>query len=1489
MPWRWFTIQCLKYSFTTSLLVIFLLGLFPTFTQSSNDGPKITSLKVDETKGNEGEFFSFIAELADSKGDSYLYSWDFGDDTSVVNGNNLQAYKHRFKKEGNLIVTLTVADSNGKSDKESVNVELANVLPEIIRIDRIGIPLQNQSLEFFARVFDINDDLEYTWDFGDGITKGPIKNRNSVEHTYKKDGRYTLKLTVSDGTDEVSFTEAIRVGQGLEFTVSGDFNFSYENKRDEQDVSFTGLPVSTNSDGDLSYRLDLDSALSNEDATVGDGPCLVIFGNHPGFTEEEFYLRLSAAPHDILTKGTFPVLPKEDSAAGNPDNPYVKEIANPNAFFASVSYYSDKFDSGSTWFDAKSGTVEITYFDDNHIEASFDIDMIEFHSDTRLSPDHPLYRTRYRPPTHIQVNGRFVHNINHSLIKENTTDGDWYLCQSNDPTLQVVDHTPIMGAKNVDYERESYLKAEAKLEFGFSHDVELESLQDNVFLYIDEDTDLPKENIDEFADRQLRYKSSSPWWRLTEPILGEVKKIDNNRFRFIPARELLDGVHYRMVIVGGPNGVRSQSGATLENSYQWWFSTLVRPANIEAHVYQVIRDAKLVSNKPTLTRAYIHWEKKADIPDESQVEWFFADITIENDGKPIYKTEEFAIIRPDKFTNLDRRFALDSYNFFNWRPTQGTGNSKIEVTLEPQDQNRDKPKQSHSNQSLTVEYWNLGQRLDIDYYFLKVGDWKNGIPATSRQLGHTLVQRGGIFTTQNFPIIKTRLKNKGDLSIEAPSSPKKKDGDLYYDLFKGEYLHYDLFNDLYDNDQYNAFYNNEISTNGYVAKVLYELTKESNSDLIIGLVPTTLQPSLYGVAHFFDETDGVAQDRGNDVRRVVLLFINDNPSPAVFVHEVGHAFDLRHTFSCGVPNKLVCANAPRNIQGFKITPNGAAGWNKVLIYKGTIKDKTYNAEGNSLNQIMLSGKYSDKPNEKLEFIANEQYMHLFKTVYWGKFQVEYDRGLNFFTTRLPSTSLTQSSTSPILIASKQYVPLSRTTPLFNNHIAYEDNLHFVSEHSLGTFLAQGSTSTEYLLVTGFVDETSSTAVIEPLHFLETAIADESSGSYTLELQDSGGVALSSHAFEAFLPTASHGPPSKGPLMFNLTVPYNPKTDRIVVKQGENLLAERIRSPSTPEVSLLTPLPDTELQTSITWQSSDADGDELHYDLYYSPNGFDDWRPMAFGTRETSLDIDPSVLEPGPSPKLKLVASDGFNQTEVISNITLASEIQILASLPSEGESLDTRESIIVFFNTEFNPETFTKDSFVLQDEQGNTVEAELSYDQAARTAMLTPLNVLESLSTYKVTLSNLTDLYGNTLPENLSWSFETAEAVPTLAQIHQRSEDEADGVLAGPSSFSVSLPEICAGISSDLITPFVPEDSELVSINQDDGCQLEINSTLGFNSARAHVETTIIKNRYRLTQNTQSNDGNQSAVIAFENSSLLGKIKIEEGTPLLLNFKFTQP
>jgi PKD repeat protein len=42
------------------------------------------------------------------------------------------------------------------------------------------------------------DSLTYTWSFGDGSTSSPESNP-TAEHTYEKDGRYTIVLTVTDG------------------------------------------------------------------------------------------------------------------------------------------------------------------------------------------------------------------------------------------------------------------------------------------------------------------------------------------------------------------------------------------------------------------------------------------------------------------------------------------------------------------------------------------------------------------------------------------------------------------------------------------------------------------------------------------------------------------------------------------------------------------------------------------------------------------------------------------------------------------------------------------------------------------------------------------------------------------------------------------------------------------------------------------------------------------------------------------------------------------------------------------------------------------------------------------------------------------------------------------------------------------------------------------------------------------------------------------
>ena len=57
-----------------------------------------------------------------------------------------------------------------------------------------------------------SDELTYTWDFGDGSK--PVQGRNPT-HTYKKKGRYNVKLTVSDGRGGSDTSEVIKVLAGF--------------------------------------------------------------------------------------------------------------------------------------------------------------------------------------------------------------------------------------------------------------------------------------------------------------------------------------------------------------------------------------------------------------------------------------------------------------------------------------------------------------------------------------------------------------------------------------------------------------------------------------------------------------------------------------------------------------------------------------------------------------------------------------------------------------------------------------------------------------------------------------------------------------------------------------------------------------------------------------------------------------------------------------------------------------------------------------------------------------------------------------------------------------------------------------------------------------------------------------------------------------------------------------------------------------------------
>ncbi len=786
----------------------------------------------------------------------------------------------------------------------------------------------------------------------------------------------------------------------------------------------------------------------------------------------------------------------------------------------------------------------------------------------------------------------------------------------------VSNHDPENDAQNLDFEN-------ILLEVQFGKPYDPETLNDNTFL--------------------LEYRSAGGEY---QKVNGTIFTATNTVARFRPSGPLKDGVIYRVTIKGGASGVKDRGDppAELSGDYQWRFATLVDLTNkVKVHTFQVARDARLVPGKPALVRVYAEWEEKPEVHDDSEVKEFRAKVSLENgSGGAILSPKNNVLIkRPDQFTAAEKKDARNSVNFFNWRPASGAGSS-VKAIIEARNQNVSPPKKYEGIRDVT--YWDKSPTLEFDYYFLKVGDWKDGVPAAARTSSRQLAAAGGIFTTQNFPALSTTGSGAGDFSTNLP----------------------DTVIELIRNGKTRRYYitrGDTVRVDGYVGRKLYDsaVASGSTADMIVGFIPQNFQLGITGVAFNF----------GGGKRTV--LIVQGSANASTVAHEFAHFYQQGH-------------NSSNNIEGFRIATTGVSGWNK---------SKTEgNQQAGALKSLMTP---SIQPvNER--FILNGQYVDLFNRI---------------------------STSHPLMIASLNYPEI------------YE--------------WLEGEAQS-YLVITGTINKPGSAARIDPVKIvnLEEPPLPEA-GPFILELQDNAGSLLSSISFDTLHTDPYHGEPLDNQ-MFNLAVPYESSLAKIVIKNGSTVIGEFERSPNAPVVEITAP---GEGQTwsgtqMVQWSGSDSDGDPLSYTLAYSPSGRAPWISILNDYLQTSYEIDTNTLQAGSQPTFRLIASDGLNTSEDTVSFHLSNELSILATSPANGDTVGVTPTIMVFFNTDFDTSTFTTGNFTLQDAALQEVPSQVAYDPATRSATLTPAAPLQPDRDYTATLpAGLTDLYGNALGSNFSWTFHT--------------------------------------------------------------------------------------------------------------------------------------
>ncbi|MEI4264156.1 Ig-like domain-containing protein [Roseovarius sp. D0-M9] len=260
-------------------------------------------------------------------------------------------------------------------------------------------------------------------------------------------------------------------------------------------------------------------------------------------------------------------------------------------------------------------------------------------------------------------------------------------------------------------------------------------------------------------------------------MTGRILQLSDTRFRFEPDYDLESGVIYEARIEGGPDGVLGRDGEVMPSEAHWWrFTTLVDLENhgvpieepVRNHVYQTVRDAPLVVNKPALQRIYVDWEPHDHIHKGWQPETFQAELEINvlDQGQwrldpqaggsvkgDVVRVVRSDLLEQDGASDQIQRQARNTINVYGWTPDEQGGTSVIETRLTPHDPHPPSVAAQDVIAEREVQHWHTDPApLVFRYTFLQVGSWEGGVPEAEMQAALTMVRMAEEFAVQLMPV-----------------------------------------------------------------------------------------------------------------------------------------------------------------------------------------------------------------------------------------------------------------------------------------------------------------------------------------------------------------------------------------------------------------------------------------------------------------------------------------------------------------------------------------------------------------------------------------------------------------------------------------------------------------------------------------------------------------------------------------------------------------
>ncbi|MFQ5711223.1 MAG: PKD domain-containing protein [Candidatus Geothermarchaeales archaeon] len=133
----------------------------------------------------------FMDQSNDPDGAIASWLWDFGDGSTSTDQNPT----HKYADDGAYTAVLKVTDDDGASSTYSKTITVTNVPPIAEFTYSPEKPTSQDDIQFVDKSSDPDGNIaSYEWDFGDGT----ISTEQNPKHRFRKDGTYTVKLTVTD-------------------------------------------------------------------------------------------------------------------------------------------------------------------------------------------------------------------------------------------------------------------------------------------------------------------------------------------------------------------------------------------------------------------------------------------------------------------------------------------------------------------------------------------------------------------------------------------------------------------------------------------------------------------------------------------------------------------------------------------------------------------------------------------------------------------------------------------------------------------------------------------------------------------------------------------------------------------------------------------------------------------------------------------------------------------------------------------------------------------------------------------------------------------------------------------------------------------------------------------------------------------------------------------------------------------------------------------